>query len=164
MGYSLSIGELVVEFDNDEDCPRVNCSAKIFQHDNAPAFGEPTDTESQRWPSYSSWANFCRFVDLYDLFFGKNEKGEYTRDDALIQHHPDCIPLTEKHRREINAAYDNFKIKYPAARATYGNPKSMLEPDEDNPEENGQLCRLVWLHYWVNWALDNCEKPVFENT
>lgn len=164
MGYTLTIGELEMTFDNDEDCPNIDLSAEGFCHENAPAFGEPTDNTSSRWPSYISWAEFCRFVGLYDLFYGKNDQKELTRDDAILAQHPGCIPLTEKHRREINAAYEAFKIKYPNAVATYGNPKSFFEGDPNNPEENGQMCRLVWLHYWVNWALDNCKKPVFANS
>lgn len=164
MGYSLTIGELKVCYDNDEECPTVDCSARGFSHDEAPAFGEPTDKTSSRWPSYSGWAEFCRFTGLYDLFYGKNEQKETTRDDALLSQHPGCVPLTEKHRREVNAAYEAFKIKYPNAVPTYGNIKSMLDADPNNPDENGQMCRLVWLHYWVNWALDNCKKPVFANS
>lgn len=165
MGYTLRIGELEIDFNTDKDCPRIYCSAKGVAHDCAPAYGEPTDKENQRWPSYSSWSEFCRFVGLYDLFYGKNIDRETTRDDALLYEHPGCIPLTEKHRLEVNSAYEAFKAKYPSATPTYGEPQDdMLSYDEENPVENGQMCRLVWLHYWINWALDNCEQPVFQNT
>lgn len=164
MGYSLTIGELEIEYDNNLDCPRVITTATQFIHDEAPAFGEPTDNSSSRWPSYCSWYEFCRFSDLYDLFYGKNEEGKTTRDDALLQDHPGCVPLTERHREEVNTAYQRFIKKYPKAVPTYGDPKNSMEPDENNPEENGQMCRLTWLYYWVNWALDNCEKPVFVNS
>ena len=166
MGYTLTIGEFELDFDTkDEDCPHISLDAKMFKHDDAPAFGEPTDNESQRWPSYTSWSDFCRFSGLYDLFYGKNEARELTRDDALLHEHPGCIPLTEKQRREVNEAYEAFKKKYPNAKPTYGDiPKGSFDGDPNNPEENGQMCRLVWLHYWVNWALDNCKQPVFANS
>ena len=41
--------------------------------------------------------------------FGQNEKKEWVRDDALIAHHPGCVPLTERHRREVNAALERLK-------------------------------------------------------
>lgn len=172
MGYTLRIGELEFKYINDEDEPRIELSAASEKHENAPAFGEPTDYENQRWPSYTSWANFCRYFNLYELFYGKNEKGEYCRNDALIAEHPGCFPLTEKHRREINRAYESHKLKYPNAIPTYGKhaPEGADQftkftwEDPDNPPENYQFTRLTWLHYWVNWALDNCERPVFENT
>ena len=170
MGYTLRIGELEMEYHQDEDEPRIELNAKGFHHDDAPAFGEPTDGESQRWPSYSSWSDFAKDAGLYTLFYGKEPGSrEWVRDDALIAEHPGCVPLTEKHRREINAALAAWKIKYPEAMPTYGRPAPEGEhplawSDPDNPEENGKMCRLVWLHYWVNWALDNCERPVFQNT
>lgn len=156
MGYTLRIGELEVEIETDEECPRIGLSAKDVRHEKAPAYGEPTDFENQRWPSYGSWSDFCEFSGLYDLFFGK-------RGDAIIASHPDCVPLTEKHRKEVNDAYEAFKTKYPNATPTYGDNQCPLGIDKTNPEENGQMCRLEWLKYWVNWALDNCERPVFEN-
>lgn len=118
MGYTLTIGELEIEYDNDAEYPHVRTTARLHTHEDAPAFGEPTDNESQRWPSYGSWHEFCRFVNLHDLFFNND-----AREDALIAHHPDCVPLTEKHRQEINEAYEAFKIKYPKANPTYGNVK-----------------------------------------
>jgi hypothetical protein len=164
MGYTLKIGELDFDYDQDEDYPSIYLTAKTVSHPDAPAFGEPTDHENQRWPSYTAWAEFCRDAGLYDLFFGKE-----TRDDTLIREHPGCIPLTEKHRREVNAAMEAWKVKYPDAVPTYGEkcPEGehpLMWTDENNPEENGKMCRLVWLHYWVNWAMDNCERPVFANS
>ena len=164
MGYTLKIGELDVEYDRDEDCPAIFISAKQVHDDNAPAFGEPTDFTNQRWPSYGSWSDFCEEAGLEELFYGYHQ-----RDDTLLSQHPGCIPLTEKHRKEINAALENWKRKYPDANPTYGKPcpegeSSLSWEDKDNPKENAMMCRLVWLHYWVNWAMDNCEKPVFANT
>lgn len=165
MGYTLGIGELDIEYDNEENEPRIVLSARGEAHDNAPAFGEPTDHENQRWPSYTTWANFCRFTELYELFYGKNVEQEWVREDALLAYHPGCVPLTEKHRKEINEALDAYRIKYPKAVPTYGNTlDKILKPDLDNPEENWQMPRLIWLHYWVNWALDNCKRPVFKNS
>ena len=107
-------------------------------------------------------------VGLFSLFYGKNCSGELIRDDALLRNHPGCVPLTERHRKEINEALANFKKVYPNAIATYGRPAPEGKMvgfwhDKENPVENGWLCRLVWLHYWVNWALDNCKQPVFAN-
>ena len=138
MGYSLIIGELEVDYINSEDDPYISLSAKGEKHDDAPAFGEPTDHTNQRWPSYRAWNDFAKEVGLTDLFYGHN------RDDILLQTHPGCVPLTESHRREINAA--------------------MSKADLDDKDMFWYNARLQWLHYWVNWALDNCEKPVFANS
>ena len=160
MGYTLTIGELEVNYDQDDEYPDIHLGARAERHDNAPAYGEPTDYTNARWPSYTSWHEFTRFVGLEELFFSDD------RGDCLIgRQHPGCVPLTERHRREINAAYEAHKVKYPNAVPTYGNPpEGVFTVDENNPPENYQFTRLTWLHYWVNWALDNCEKPVFENS
>lgn len=169
MGYTLRIGELEIEYHQSDDEPRISLSAKGFHHEHAPAFGEPTDGESQRWPSYTSWREFTEFCGVHSLFYGSEQrKGERIRDDFLIQEHPGCVPLTERHRREINKALRDYKAKYPNAEPTYGRPapegqSALMWEDKENPEENSWMCRLVWLHYWVNWALDNCKRPVFEN-
>lgn len=158
MGYTLTIGELQIGYFNDNGDPHIALSARQERHKKAPAFGEPTDYTNTRWPSYTVWTEFTEFAGLYSLFFAEN------REDRLIYSHPGCVPLTEQHRQEVNQAFEAFKLKYPNAVSTYGNTDNPLDVDPENPEENGYMCRLVWLHYWVNWALDNCEKPVFGNS
>ena len=114
---------------------------------------------------------WCEFAGIYELMFGcsksTKERGrpysELSREDCLIMNHSGCVPLTNRHRVDINKAYENYITKYPNAKATYGNVKDICEVDEDNPMENSALCRLEWLKFWVNWALDNCDKPVFAN-
>ena len=167
MGYTLTIGEAYLDYDNDESSPYCRVCAKGVTHDDAPAFGEPTDHSNSRWPSYSGWHDFAGYSGLYSLFFGKEHKDGYlVRDDALLVEHPGAVPLAEQHRREINAALERWKTLYPHAVPTYGNidPKKFNDTDPDNPEENWKMTRLVWLHYWVNWALDNCDRPVFANS
>ena len=157
MGYTLKIGEAEMFYDITEDWSDCGVEAKIFKHDAAPAFDEPTDHESQRWPSYTSWSNFARFVGLHDLFFSK--------EDGLIRCHPGIVPLTKQHKEIIDIAFAEYKKKYPKAIATYGKKQDHpMDHDESNPEENNQLCRFEWLKYWVDWTLENCEKPVFQNS
>lgn len=157
MGYNLYIGEAVLNYDNDSDYPSVYIDVKLEQHDNAPAFGEPSDYTNSRYPSYTVWSDFCKFVGLYDLF--------YDEDYGLCRPHPGETPLTTKHKEAIDKAYSDFKNKYPNSVATYGEKQeNWYDSDENNPEENGYLCRLEWLKYWIDWALENCEKPIFKNS
>ena len=156
MGYNLTIGELEIKYSQDEEI--CDIIAQSFKHDNAPAFGEPTDFESKRWPSYSSWSDFCKFVGLSELFFNN--------DNGILISHPGCVPLSQRHKKEIDTAYLAFKKKYPKAKAAYSpliDFKKGIFEDPDWPEENDWLCRLEWLKYWVDWVLINCNQPVFEN-
>jgi len=150
MGYNLIIGELEVDYDiNDGLESSIHLSA-VPEKGRKESFlnvGEPTDGTNMRWPSYTSWSNFARATGLYEFFFDDCE--------GVIRHHPGAQPLTEEHRRIIDEKYNDFKKANPNAEPNY--------KYEDNVN-NSILVRLEWLKYWVDWALDNCEKPVFANS
>jgi hypothetical protein len=35
---------------------------------------------------------------------------------------------------------------------------------EPDPRYDGNLARLRWLEWWVDWALKNCKLPAVGNT
>jgi hypothetical protein len=158
MGYTLRIGELetTVEYEGLESY--ISNDAKSETHENAPAFGEPTDNSNSRWSAYLCWSNSMRFVGLYDFMFN-NETG-------LIRHHPDCVPLVKEHKEIIDKAYKEFYEKYPNCKAGYSlkTLQDFFYHDAEWPEENSYATRLEWLKYWVDWALENCKYPVFYNS
>lgn len=148
MGYNLQIGELQVDITNDGRESIVNLTAET-QNGRQESFlnvGELTDGTNMRWPTYTSWKNFTRNSDLYEFFFDKS--------NGLMRTHPGTFPLCEEHRKIVNEKYDEFINKYPNAQCTY-------ETDNDI---DATLVRFEWLKYWVNWALDNCKRPVFYNS
>ena len=166
MGYSLTIGNAVLDYDPDPEWPYLAIRAEGVTHTNAPAYGEPTDYTNERWPSYSSWHSFAREVNLHDMMFGDTTK-EWNNGSPLIREHPGHTIITEKHRQKINRVFEYKSIickregKIPGYKYTdlWGKVEK-LNPEQYDPE----LARLTWLHYWVNWALDNCKIPVFVNT
>ncbi len=153
MGYTLRIGELKTSIDEDGLYSYIRNEAKLVSLDNAPAFGEPTDYENSRWPSYTTWSKFCKFVNLEDLFYHK----EY----GLLRSHPGCVPLVKEHKEIIDDAYEKFYEAYPNCEPGF----SQNEDDSDDwPDENAHGARLEWLKFWIDWALDgNCKNPVFYN-
>lgn len=158
MGYTLEIGELETTIEKDGLNSYIDHSVKSEHHDEAPAYGEPTDNSNGRWPSYTAWHDFARFVDLEDLFYNKST--------GLLREHPGCIPLVQEHKKIIDKAYKAFYKKYPNCKAGFS-PKSLEDEffeDKDWPLENVWAVRLEWLKYWVDWALTNCENPVFYNS
>lgn len=153
MGYSLTIGNAVLG----EPCPDTHVwsvDVEGFSHPDAPAFGEPTDRTSQRWPSYSGWTDFCTEVGLTKLF--------YDKECGLLSRHPGTFGLTQGHLKTVTEALER-------RRAVNGGKEPGF-PDETPDGElvengkDGQLARLVWLEYWVRWALENCERPAIRNT
>lgn len=149
MGYNLIIGELEITLDNDLLETNVYLSVKPETGRAEPFLivGEVTDGTNSRLPSYSTWRNFCVSTGLFSLF--------YDKDHGLLRDHPAVYPINENHREKIEEAYAKFKTRFPDAEPHYGFP--------DN-EANVYLVRLEWLRYWVNWALDNCDRPVFKNS
>lgn len=132
MGYNITIGNAVPEFDKDY-FPELNAdwSVEGVTHDTAPAFGEPTDYTNQRWPSYTAWAGFVDDVGLREWH---NEK---------FHRHPGCVGLTQDDVVIVSNALKNYVSK-----------------DEEDWNKN----RLIWLDYWVRWAVENCETPAIENS
>lgn len=161
MGYSLIIGEAEIEYNVGGDYEGQNhdfgdfwihISGRGESHDEAPAFGEPTDHTNSRWPSYSSWADFCEYTNLYDVFY--NESGN------LHGGHPGVMPVTKDMKVRIDKAYMLLKGKFPNVIASFD--KGELSDEEF--EANAAMCRMKWLQYWVNWSLENCRQPVFANS
>ena len=155
MGYTLKIGQLEKVVDGDYSFD----TAESVRLDNAPAFGEPTDYTNSRWPSYSAWHDFSRFVNLEDLF--------YNKETGLIRQHPGCFNLTQEHKEIIDKAYSDFYQMYPNCKPGYSpkiDVKNGIYDDESWAEEKSWAVRLEWLKFWVDWSLQNCTEPVFYNS
>jgi hypothetical protein len=163
MGYTLKIGEAIIRYDSES----VGIDCDIVRHDNAPAFGEPTDYENQRWPSYSSWAETMKALDLIDVMFNQANGGdgcfEHNGEERypLIEQHPGAAPITIEHLEKVKKKVAAYKAKHPTHIAKY------LPDGADGWDASiydGVLCRAEWLIYWMEWALANCKMPVFVNS
>lgn len=155
MGYTIKIGNAIPHFSKDDGYLDARWEVALASNDDAPAFGEPTDKENQRWPSYTAWANSMRALGLYDLFL--------ERDEGLMSPHPGCKLITKEHLDQVRSAVADRRTK------NGGKPAGFFGYDNDNHQEidNGNdpdLARGVWLEYWMAWAIDNCETPAIENS
>lgn len=167
MGYSLVIGER-------GSGRGWNARPELINHPDAPAFGEPTDHENQRWPSYSGWEDFVQAVSEYTpefaLRFGQWERGN-TRPNTVLRKHPGVYRLWSKDVVLVEKALKSYLLfkhgmtlsdlkmgEYPLPKWGDG----FMSEDQNNGDQN--LARLVWLHYWVKWAVENCTTPVFYNS
>lgn len=92
----------------------------------------------------------------------------------LLNRHPGVTNITAGHVAYCAAKLNAYKTKHPTHRAEYPPPKPGAEPIMGNfyreadlvqdPEFDGYLCRGEWLLYWLRWAVENCECPVFVNS
>lgn len=154
MGYTFTIGNAVPKFDN-SSFPYLSARWKVERtsHIDAPTFpGDGmTGNGNDRSPSYTVWLDFCRSVGLYDLFY--DPRGH------LHAGHPGCIGINADFAQAVRVA----RLKY-EAKATLP-PGFESDWAYDGPANfDYHLARLIWLDWWVQWAVANCETPAIENT
>jgi hypothetical protein len=168
MGYTLRIGEAVVDKD-DEDF--LTTTVLKQEHPEAPALDQHNPRKNTCWPSYSQWARFAREVGLEQLFFGDGDKGAHpegpTDRVGLLQPHPGCRRITTAHRDTVREAIADYRRRYPTAEPgwdpaydNFGDLKPGASPDS---KWSPDLARLTWLEWWMTWALANCTVPAFYN-
>lgn len=135
MGYTLTIGETSGHFSGRQVTPASSEQAPIIPGDGA------NSQSNKRQPSYSDWADFCDATGLRPLFYLD-----------LIARHPGIVSLTSRHQAAISEAKRRYQQAHPAAQARYS-----------GVVEDAHLARLVWLEWWVSWALAHCRRPAIEN-
>jgi hypothetical protein len=152
MGYSITIGNAVPFFSKDYDELYACWEVESATSDEAPTFinDQLTGNSNGRHPSYSAWSDFCRTTGLYDLF--------YKEWEGLIHKHPGCVMITEDDYAEVHNALEKYK-----KTATKPPGFDDWRDSADKIAYDPYLARLMWLDFWMRWALDNCETPAIHN-
>lgn len=161
MSYSLYIGNAKVESGKEEGELWARWSVEHATHPDAPTFPNDklTGNSNNRHPSYSGWRDFSKESELERLF--------YDNDEGLMRKHPDCVPLTAAHHAEVLAALQRWQAQSNKPPGFAG--ELMFNRATDKWEQCDEGCydhtlaRLMWLEWWMRWALDTCETPAFEN-
>lgn len=162
MGYNFTIGNAVPEFRNEDGELSARWVVEGASSDDAPTFpnDDATGNGNGRSPSYSVWADFCRDTGLYDLFY--DERGH------LHAGHPGCVMLKRSDLERVKEARDEWQKKATLPPGFAGYPEFNKEKQEwehaDDGKYDGALARLIWMEWWMAWALDNCETPAIQNT
>lgn len=171
MSYSIYIGEAYLAVPSEDDLTKYDdiypsVEVKGMAHPEAPSFpgDDMTGRGNGRHPGYSQWANFVDDVGLRDLFFGARDGG--SRDASLMRDHPGCAILRPCDLVEIRQARGRWEAKpWPAPERVAGWDPTLMPFDqrEADPKYDGNLARLIWLEWWVTWALANCKVPAIYN-
>ncbi|MGX9694436.1 hypothetical protein ACTJNK_29135 [Achromobacter anxifer] len=154
MGYSFTIGNAVPS-SSKEDFPDLIARWEVgcVELPDAPVFpgDDMTGNSNSRHPSYSAWSDFCKSVGLYDFF--------YDSCGHLRAGHPGCIGIEKADVDLVAAALERYRSK------------STLPPGfeqgwayEGPQNYDYHLARLIWLEWWMRWAVSNCETPAIQNT
>jgi hypothetical protein len=154
VGYTFTVGNAVPEFHKD-DFPELwaRWDVEYVAVDDAPSFvgDEATGKGNSRSPSYSAWSDFCRSTGLYEFFY--DDRGN------LHAGHPGCLGISKEDADFVTAALHRYRAK------------STLPPGFESdhfhngpPTRDYHLARLMWLEFWMQWAIKNCETPAIQNT
>lgn len=171
MGYTIDIGEAVLTGSKEDLYLRVGVEPR--DHDDAPSFeNDPlTGKGNSRSPSYSVWTDMCRETGLYPMFYGLNgRRNPYMepdpdchRETPILAEHPGFVLIGERDVEEIKAALDRHIAAHGELVPGF---RPWLEADDKAPA-NADACatraRLIWLHYWADWAVKNCKWPIIAN-
>ena len=154
MGLNLKIGNAYVEANKDAFPElRANWYVREVSLPDAPTFphDELTGNTNCRYPTYSAWREFCMKVGLTDLFYDKHE--------GLMRSHPGCQGITQRDADEVTEALAAYRATHDKEPGFYGD-----DDNSDDDEWDPQLARLIWLEFWMQWAVKNCETPAFYNS
>lgn len=160
MGYTITIGNAVPEHSKEDGELSARYVVQSARSDEAPTFpnDELTGNSNNRSPSYTAWHEFCRETGLEYLF--------YNNSTGLLRQHPGCFLLQPYHLAAVYSAltrWQNTATKPPGfAGIKIGEDGHITYPDEGKYDH--QLARLLWLEWWMRWALAHCETPAIQNT
>jgi len=159
MSYDIYIGEAVLESSADKEEFFCRWAVKGHSEKQAPSFkgDELTGKGNSRHPGYIQWGDFCRRNNLYEFFFDE--------DDGLMREHPGCFPLKQEHLEVLEAALKELEKKdsRPAGLDERYIKDYIAQIPEGEETHSYDKVRLIWLVYWVNWALENCKHPAIAN-
>lgn len=140
MGYDITIG-LKMALDDGH--------AMVVAETNLDAPAYPGDDDSHhvnvRRPGYVAWEAFCTQTGLHDLFFNKR--------DGLLAEHPGIVDLKPEHLEAVREAVHRHVGHAPLDewRPGYGEGLDYT------------LARLLWLSWWMTWALRQGHPAAVQN-
>jgi hypothetical protein len=169
VSYSILIGnaELESAWPGDDE-PEARWVVNAHEEPDALTFpfDGMTGNSNGRHPGYGQWADFCRASGLYALFYGIAEPDGRRHAGGILSRHPGIVPLTPDMFATVRAARERWLARHPNAIPGWDYPEHFPGRDEVDDGVRGRdatLARLLWLEWWMDWALRTCERPAVHN-
>lgn len=146
MGYHIDIGNGVERIEDEET--GLEMCVDTISLPNAPCFpNDPTSDTNSRTPSYHTWALFCTETGLFPWY--------YNPDRTERWGYPGHLVITKAEIETVSHVLQQYG-------ATVNDPPGFDQaPGIRGPVQyNGNLARLLWLQWWMTWAIENCPNPV----
>lgn len=171
MGYTLTIGEATLHFVPEDQYLRIE--AQRATQPGAPNHDRFTGNGNSRSPSYTGWKEFCEEAGISELFYGggwdREARGyrecseNYHRSTPLLAEHPGSQPLCDGDLKEVRAARMHREKNNGGREPGFWDYDKETHQDIPN-DKDSTLARLLWLEFWIAWALENCRIPILQNT
>lgn len=174
MSYSIYIGEAELEIPDKQaidDCNLDRENFSLYAHvqkinlPDAPIFpgDQMTGNSNGRHPGYSQWSDFCKEAGIYEVFYGEDENER----DGLLGDHPGCFLLLPWHLDAIKEAKRKRSMTlFAGVEPGWCNCSQcdrFGKKETVHVNRDATLARLIWLEWWMEWALKNCKIPAVYN-
>lgn len=167
MSYSIYIGNADLDPGSAPPAGEAGVRAQYVarvqpaERPSAPCFpGDPmTGRSNGRYPSYTSWARSMEVAGLSEWMFD--------RASGILSRHPGCVAINARDLAIVRTALDNWTRSHP------GTTPGWCQCVDCEPFGSPSLphvaldpigARLLWLEWWIDWALVNCERPAISNS
>ena len=161
MSYDIYIGNAELDYCAEDDYPYVDVQVAEAKHPDAPTFpGDGmTGNGNSRHPGYSAWADFTKKTGIHELFYDENE--------GLLRPHPGTRVLLPKHVQAVEVARKAWEKSHPDSKPGWCCCQKcdsfMREKHDEHRDLDAFLARLLWLEWWMKWAIKNCQRPAINN-
>lgn len=148
MGYIIKVGNAIPRIDENSV---LDWDIECVVHEDCPTFFRDNSKENIRCPSYSVWGDFCEVVGLEDMFYLRAYGRTPKRAKGVVY-------LTVAHLEEVSNSLTKYRsaVKIPPGFEEENYELTYLT---ESPKYDGHLARLIWLEWWMKWAIANCKMP-----
>lgn len=172
MGYTITVGEAEIFYDADD--PAIWIEAQGATDENAPDHCPFTGKGNSRSPGYVAWHEFCDKAGITELFYGQGWcrdtrsympcSDEFHRETPLLAEHPGAQPINQADAEYIGRKLTEYRRAHPDATPGFWDCGKHTDWKEVDNGKDPTLARLMWLEFWFRWALENCKRPIVQNT
>ena len=152
MGIWIEIGNAELEYNQADS--HVAVAVNNVTCDDAPDF---TDKSNVFEMSYASFDNFVKKAGIHSYMTGRldtdNSFDESGRGDfGIVENHPGEVTIAQ---RDVD--FWHRKVK------AYRDMNPNLKAEYYKSWESAVLAHMMWFEFWVQWAVENCERPAIVN-
>lgn len=143
MGYNFTIGNAYISKCDES----ISIEARAIRESSAPSAGTRILSVSSVSVGYGEWDSFCRNTRTTKLFYGDGYVNgrlewatDFHREEPYLYRHPGAALIIPADLDFIRQSMRGLNIS------------------------ESEYSYLQWLEFWMDYALTNCEHPVFVNS